>query len=396
MTLRTALLAVAAAVAGPIAGLCAPPRAAAAVVLQRGHVDVGARVLDGALQLQIKDGTAGPDVVAWREPADVVFHVRPAAATTVPPSSSLAFLGAGARIWLLPQVQRSDLLWPGWSTEAIGSGAVAGAVQWTLDAVDGPGAFALFTAGTFGTVDRHFDSGDGLPDAMTVPLGTHAHGSWAFGASGRYRLTFTMRATTTSGQQLEDRETLVVTVGDVDPETGALRAGSDDSGAGGGEADGAHGSPATGPPPGVGGPRADRRRSRPIPGLRLGRARLHNGAIVLPVRLRTSSRIRVVVRPAAGGRALVVVRPRTAGPRVRRLCIRVARTLAPGRYRVAVRATTRGGRGQLRTVMLRVPARGSRRSASLRDGNVSCPRLLGAGPRPVASWPDEPSRSSRP
>ncbi|WP_153031023.1 hypothetical protein [Amycolatopsis sp. YIM 10] len=47
-----------------------------------GHADaVAPRLLDGKLQIQVKDGTtvgqAGGQV-HWREPGDVVFHAEPA------------------------------------------------------------------------------------------------------------------------------------------------------------------------------------------------------------------------------------------------------------------------------------------------------------------------------
>jgi surface-anchored protein len=344
---RRSPLLVAAVAAALAASLPAATRAGP-VVLQQGHVDVGTRIVGGVLRMQVGDGTAGPGAVVWREPADVVFHVRPAAATTVPASPSLAFLGSpGARVWLLPQVQRTDVLWPGWSTEELDPGTVSGAMRWTLQAVEGPGAFALFTTGTFGAVERRFDSGDGLPDTTAVALGTHAHGNWAFTAQGRYELTFAMRVTTASGEQLEDVETLVATVGDVDPQTGTPRPGGDrDGGRGGGGADGPEaGGGGSAPAPGE--PGADRREPR-TPGLRLGRVRLRDGALMVRVRLRAASRVRVVVRPRTGGRAVAASRPRSAGPGLRTLRVRLLRIPAPGRYRVAVRATAHGGRSQLR------------------------------------------------
>ncbi|MDO8201575.1 choice-of-anchor M domain-containing protein, partial [Conexibacter sp. CPCC 205762] len=220
--LRAAAAGVAAALAGPGSAAAAP------VVLQDGHVDWGARLVDGALRVQVKDGTAGSGAVVWRDPADVVFHVRPAARTSVPAGAAFAFLGTpGAPLWLLPQVQRPGVLWPGWNTEEIAGGQVAGPLTWTLDAVDGPGRFALFSSGTFGGATTLFDSGDGLPDTTTVPAGTHAHGNWAFGAEGRYLLTLTTRAALAPSGATSDTRQLLVTVGAVDPASGAPLAAAD-------------------------------------------------------------------------------------------------------------------------------------------------------------------------
>ncbi|PRX97950.1 TIGR03773 family transporter-associated surface protein [Allonocardiopsis opalescens] len=203
------------------------------VVLDRGHVDVAALVEGGALSIQVKDGTQGGEI--WRPLSDVVFHVRPEAQIEVPDGADFAFLGEpGAASWMLPQTQDSALLWPGWNTEEIGADALDGGVNWTLTGVEGPGDFALFINGSFGAPEVLFDSSDGLPDAFDIPLGTHAHGNWAFSEQGVYRLSFTMSGTLPSGQPTQSEGTLSLAVGDVDP-------GTVDPGAGGGAGDGGGG-----------------------------------------------------------------------------------------------------------------------------------------------------------
>jgi surface-anchored protein len=127
----------------------------------------------------------------------------------------LSFLGAaGKQIFLLPQTQQGDLLWTGWSTEELRPAEVSGPMTWTLTAVDGPGAFGLFTTGSFGAPSVIFNSTDGLPDDHGVALGTHAHANWAFAEPGRYRLTFAVTAPGASGGTLTDTETYTFVVGD--------------------------------------------------------------------------------------------------------------------------------------------------------------------------------------
>ncbi len=190
-----------------------------ATVLAQGHADVAARPVGTGLQIQIKDGTKGGTPV-WREPSTVVFHARPAGKIEVPDDPAFAFLGkAGDPLWTLPQVQDSALLWPGWNTEEWAAGTLAGDLTWRLVGVDGPGAFALFASGSFGEPDIHFNSRDGLPDALSVPRGTHAHGNWAFAKEGVYRLTFEMSGKRSSGETISDRETLAIAVGSTDPTT---------------------------------------------------------------------------------------------------------------------------------------------------------------------------------
>ncbi|MEV6715323.1 choice-of-anchor M domain-containing protein [Lentzea sp. NPDC051208] len=194
-----------------------PPTATGRVVIDRGHVDaVAPRLLPDGLHIQVKDGTVA-GTTTWREPADVELKVTSAARTALPSSPELAFLGAaGKQVFLLPQTQRADLLWAGWSTEELRPADVSGPVTWSLTAVDGPGAFGLFTTGSFGEPSVLFNSTDGLPDAQSVPLGTHAHANWVFAEPGRYRLTFTATAPGTGGP-LTDTETYTFTIGDGTP-----------------------------------------------------------------------------------------------------------------------------------------------------------------------------------
>jgi surface-anchored protein len=190
--------------------------AADCVVLDDGHVDaVAPRILDGRLTTQVKDGTAGPDNVVWREPDAVVLHVVPAARNTIPNNASYAFLGtAGSPVWLIPQTQVPGIVWAGWNTEALSAATVNGAVTVGLTEVDGPGNVAVFLTGLSPTVV--FNAADGLPDSLNIPLGTHAHANWGFTAEGVYRLTVTVAATLASGATQTDTDTYTVAVGDVD------------------------------------------------------------------------------------------------------------------------------------------------------------------------------------
>lgn len=198
---------------GAPGGAEAGPRAAQ-VVIDRGHVDMGPRVVDGAWRVQLRDDTVAPP--AWRDLADVVLHARDAARLEVPAGDSYGFLGpAGSTVWVLPQVQEADLVWPGWNTQDPSVlAAVPGPVTWRLKGVDGPGRFVLYLAGSFGETDVLFDTADALPQQLVVGRNTHVHGNWAFSAPGVYRLSVEMSATSGSGAALTDTRTLTVAVGD--------------------------------------------------------------------------------------------------------------------------------------------------------------------------------------
>lgn len=191
--------------------LTAAPAAEARTTISSGHVDaVAARLSGGRLQSVVKDGSSGR--VVWRDPADVTIRVVPRAAITLP--SGLGFLGRrGSRAWLIPQVQRDGIVWAGWNTEEIAAGDVRGGVRWTLRRVQGPGKVAIFQTGSFGDSSVLFDSGRGLPQSTTIPIGTHAHGNWAFTKPGSYRLTYRLSARSASGTTVSDDATLAFRVG---------------------------------------------------------------------------------------------------------------------------------------------------------------------------------------
>ncbi|MFD8963889.1 TIGR03773 family transporter-associated surface protein [Streptomyces sp. NPDC059568] len=188
-------------------------------VLDNGHIDFAARIVDGKMQIHIKDGTVAGKTV-WREPSSVVLHVKPAAKKEIPDGDDFAFLGRpGDPVWLLDQVQQDGLLWPGWSTENIEPGRTKGAVGFKLAKAEGPGVFALYNYDGMSGATIRFNSGDGVPDTFDVPQNTHAHGGWAFGKEGVYRLTFTMSSTLANGSSVSDTETVTFVVGATDPGT---------------------------------------------------------------------------------------------------------------------------------------------------------------------------------
>ncbi|WP_447002001.1 choice-of-anchor M domain-containing protein [Saccharothrix isguenensis] len=189
--------------------------AEAPVVIADGHVDLGPRLVDGQWTLQLRDDTG--DGPVWREPADVVLQVADKAKTAVPDDPAYAFLGSpGGEIWVLPQVQDQEVVWPGWNTQDPSIADVVGReVDWRLHGVEGPGRFELFLTGNFGTPETIFSSDRPYPQETGVEAGTHVHGNWVFTAPGAYLLDVEMA--TADGRA--DRATLKVHVGPGDPTT---------------------------------------------------------------------------------------------------------------------------------------------------------------------------------
>jgi putative ABC transporter-associated repeat protein len=182
-------------------------------VIADGHVDIGPRFLNGTWTVQIRDDTAHPPV--WRNLEDVVLHAVDAAKVRVPEGDQFSFLGEpGSQVWVLPQVQRPGVLWPGWNTQdpQVAS-TVNRAVTWRLRGVTGPGRFVLFVNGDFGAPRVLFDGSRKHAQQTGIDLNTHVHGNWAFSAPGTYLLDLDMSARTLDGRQVNDRRLLRIFVG---------------------------------------------------------------------------------------------------------------------------------------------------------------------------------------
>ena len=181
-----------------------------------GHFDLGPAIENGSLVARIKDDRTQP--AQWVDPSTLTFALGEAARITAP--ADLGFVAtAGSSVWLIPSTQIAGVPWLGLNSqrEEIVTGTTGG-VQFTLDAVEGPGRVAVFNAGALGSgVGEHVFDGPG--SSYTLGPNTHAHQNWVFTAPGTYTLTISMRVTP----------------------TGAARAGSGSGGRGGVTATGALG-----------------------------------------------------------------------------------------------------------------------------------------------------------
>ena len=171
-----------------------------AATLSAGHVDViDVDWTGSALTLDLRDSTTSPAVD--RDPSTVTLNAVPASRSTVPSGSAYAFLGApGSAFWVLPQNQVSGILWPGFDTSGVPSGALLNnSLTVKLVSVTGPADFSVYTTGFGGSVSVWFDSGNGLPDTRTLAINSHAHANWAFEAAGTYTAVFEVTATKAAG-----------------------------------------------------------------------------------------------------------------------------------------------------------------------------------------------------
>ncbi|MFV2017976.1 choice-of-anchor M domain-containing protein [Micromonospora sp. LOL_023] len=192
----------------------AAPAQATIIELTSGHVDVldVDHVAGGPIVVRVGDDTGSTTV--YRDPSTVVFAVPAAANVAVPSGSAWAFLGTGGYAYVLPQTNTAGLLWAGWDTTGVASGALQfNRVVVKLTDVQGPGGFSVFTA-SGGTPTVLFDSGNGLPDSLNVNRNTHAHVNWGFDVAGTYVATFEVSGVRTSnGQTVSSTEEFTFEVG---------------------------------------------------------------------------------------------------------------------------------------------------------------------------------------
>ncbi|RMI46700.1 choice-of-anchor M domain-containing protein [Streptomyces triticirhizae] len=196
------------------------------VVLDGGHLDLAARLDEGELTFQVKDGTT-PGEEVWREPNDVILHFDPRHAWEIPESGAGRIpeqVGRpGDTLWVDHSVTNGpDLLWPGWNTEEVPSGNVSTPITATFSDVARPDGFFLGQwrddpeLGNVVGID--IDGTQPEPGAVELRPGVHAHPLWFFTEEGVYRIRLEMSATLSTGERVADTGTLTAVVGDTDPD----------------------------------------------------------------------------------------------------------------------------------------------------------------------------------
>lgn len=177
--------------------------AAAALDLTAGHVDVVdvAYVAGTGLELSVHDESVTPSVE--RDPAEVRLVALPGARTSVPASAAYSFLGSpGAPVWILPEEQDAELLWPGISAEEVAPGAFANdRLTLQVTGVTGPDGVSVFST-VNGAPQVLLDTEDAAPGTLPVVAGEHLHANWAFEAAGDYTISYRVSGTLAGSGQV--------------------------------------------------------------------------------------------------------------------------------------------------------------------------------------------------
>ena len=199
------------------------PTSQTPAVIEAGHVDLGPRLIGGKLTVSLRDDSAASPV--WRDPNKTVLRVRDGALIQVPQGEDYKFLADSKRVYVLPQTQKTQLVWLGWNTQdpAV-TKLIQGGVNMRIEQVKGPGrSWLILQEGTFGKPKVLADSATSAQD-IWVDTNTHVHANWIFSKPGIYLVKVSFKATGVDGKTYQATTTLRFAVGDATSTTNALKA----------------------------------------------------------------------------------------------------------------------------------------------------------------------------
>lgn len=207
---------------GAVSLLALMPFTRAVTILDQGHVDLDFNYSGGSWDVGVHHDSVGHLV-----PSDVVFYLRDEAWNTGsrinrPAGTQWDFIGvdAGDPFWLVPQVQETEIVWPGFASEETAAGTFASysnpdsrvtssPSRWITVHLkeieyigDGDGYFSLWSTGAFGSSTLWMSTVDGITetDEFLFLEGGHVHLNWGFSDLGIYNITLEATAFLNDGE----------------------------------------------------------------------------------------------------------------------------------------------------------------------------------------------------
>lgn len=160
-----------------------------AVKLTEGHADIGPVIVDGRVELLLRDDSATPPT--WRYLEDVTVVLADEAVQTVAKGYDFTGAHAGDTVWVVPQTEVTGVPWLGWNTQHPSLNGQDATLHFGTH--EGDGDFSVFLQ------NGGFSTPQVVAETMFVPAGTHAHANWVFTAPGAHTvpLSVTVGETTT-------------------------------------------------------------------------------------------------------------------------------------------------------------------------------------------------------
>lgn len=157
------------------------------VEISKGHVDISPKEIDGTLAVVVKDESGQHSSKAvLRDPNSVTFVV-PQSAKTALREDIKDIAKKGERVYVLPEVQKTGLVWPGFSTEEI-YGETEGDYEFTITPKSAPqgGKWVAYSGDAHSSENR---IGDYTGKRVYKAEGsTHRHLNWVFTKPGKYTM----------------------------------------------------------------------------------------------------------------------------------------------------------------------------------------------------------------
>lgn len=184
-----------------------------AVEISAGHLDMGAKMHDGKMELMLRDDTTGTPI--WRHISDVVVRVSDKGKLAVPAGKEYEFTKAQGEAWVIPQQQLDGVVWLGWNTQDPELLAVSkGGVNLIFGGHQGAGNFSAFVdAGNFSGPQKLWNAAEKKSQPVFIEPNTHTHVNWVFTDSGEHLLRLTAEASI-GGKTVSDTQILHLAVGD--------------------------------------------------------------------------------------------------------------------------------------------------------------------------------------
>ncbi|PLW02676.1 choice-of-anchor M domain-containing protein [Corynebacterium ulcerans] len=157
------------------------------VEISKGHVDISPKEIDSTLAVVVKDESGQHSSKAvLRDPNSVTFVV-PQSAKTALREDIKDIAKKGERVYVLPEVQKTGLVWPGFSTEEI-YGETEGDYEFTITPKSTPqgGKWVAYSGDAHSSENR---IGDYTGKRVYKAEGsTHRHLNWVFTKPGKYTM----------------------------------------------------------------------------------------------------------------------------------------------------------------------------------------------------------------
>ncbi|MBT1034862.1 choice-of-anchor M domain-containing protein [Canibacter sp. lx-45] len=191
------------------------------LLIRKGHLDIAVYLHHGKASMVLKDSSREHSKQEVnRSVRDIAIAVADTAIQRRLPKKNKeewqrVFDYEGIN-WVLPEAQKLDLPWPGYSSETVSEADINGTMKLEMTDFSGPGELNLYSVRRVaGIPEVLLGSGEGKPRSFDVYPGDHLHTGWVFTKPGVYSVELRYTGEHKSGERFATpAEKLFFLVGD--------------------------------------------------------------------------------------------------------------------------------------------------------------------------------------